>query len=883
MRTHTPIPALLAVLAACAAPARQDVPAAPAELERELVARITAPGTPSLEEIFLLPSAEGEAPRVESLSADGTSALVRWAPLARDERGRRARSDASDLWLVALDPAARSAGAPLSGVRLDLLLPPPTVAAADARRPAASWSERGARLALVRGGELFVLEPQSEGWSVRLLHADSPAAPLEEERARPTRLGSSARATWVDGDRALRLALGREVLRLELARAAEGLAGASWTSAAVHEHAAGAQWSDGDGSVFRADRPVAFLPPPLPEPAPQVEPESASEPPAAENADLELAAAGELGVPQEPRPPVQEPGPESAPERGAPAQVLHMAEGRAVALEGFDALAGRESERLSPDGRWVFAFARAEDPEPEPNLVPDFLSERVSTRDARRERADDVERGRAVWIWDAHAGARTQLEWDGWEGASISSLGWAPQPQAQDGTRPPARLALVRTSAERARRELWCFEQGTWRRLLEERDPHWLGGPAGPPRWSVDGSRLLVPAEWLAGSSTPGRCQLFELDPSGGALRQLTAFEGELDAFAEAPDGRIAATGSRADPARRVLLAIERDGASRELALPPGWLDAPRAAGGSVVVQRATLGQPAELWWAAADGSRSGALSATVPEEFAAAPRLLPQRLRVHGALGADVWSHVWLPRGVALDGADRPRACVVFVHGAGYLQNVSDSLGEYPVNFLFHERLARMGYVVLDVDYRGSKGYGALFRGEVQYHLGGHDLDDIARSVDELAARGLVDPARVGLYGGSYGGFLTLMALFTQPQRWACGAALRSVTDWRSYHPDYTVPRLGRPSTHPESYQRSSPIDHAARLERPLLLLHGMVDSNVFAQDTIRLMETLIDLGKPFEAMLYPSQGHAFEDGMHWLDEYGRIEAFLVGHLGPP
>jgi dipeptidyl aminopeptidase/acylaminoacyl peptidase len=189
----------------------------------------------------------------------------------------------------------------------------------------------------------------------------------------------------------------------------------------------------------------------------------------------------------------------------------------------------------------------------------------------------------------------------------------------------------------------------------------------------------------------------------------------------------------------------------------------------------------------------------------------------------------------------------------------------------------------VLDVDYRGSKGYGALFRGEVQYHLGGHDLDDLARSVDELVARGLVDPARVGLYGGSYGGFLTLMALFTQPERWACGAALRSVTDWRSYHPDYTVPRLGRPSTHPEAYQRSSPIDHAARLERPLLLLHGLVDSNVFAQDTIRLMETLIDLGKPFEAMLYPSQGHGFDDGRHWLDEYRRIEAFLVSHLGAP
>jgi dipeptidyl aminopeptidase/acylaminoacyl peptidase len=120
-------------------------------------------------------------------------------------------------------------------------------------------------------------------------------------------------------------------------------------------------------------------------------------------------------------------------------------------------------------------------------------------------------------------------------------------------------------------------------------------------------------------------------------------------------------------------------------------------------------------------------------------------------------------------------------------------------------------------------------------------------------------------------------MALFQEPERWVGGAALRSVTDWRTYHPGYTQPRLGRPSTHPDAYAASSPIDHAHKLRDPLLILHGMVDSNVFAQDSIRLMEKLIDLGLDFDAMLYPSQDHGFEDGMHWLDEYRRIERFLV------
>jgi len=189
----------------------------------------------------------------------------------------------------------------------------------------------------------------------------------------------------------------------------------------------------------------------------------------------------------------------------------------------------------------------------------------------------------------------------------------------------------------------------------------------------------------------------------------------------------------------------------------------------------------------------------------------------------------------------------------------------------------------VIDVDYRGSRGYGSDFRTDVPYHLGGKDLDDINLVVDELARRGVVDRARVGIYGGSYGGFLALMALFTAPERWACGAALRSVTDWRTYYPEYTQPRLGRPSTHAEAYVRSSPIDQVEGLEDPLLVLHGMRDANVFAQDSIRLIEALIDGGHDFEAMLYPSQGHAFADGPHWLDEYRRIERFLVRHLGPP
>jgi dipeptidyl aminopeptidase/acylaminoacyl peptidase len=325
---------------------------------------------------------------------------------------------------------------------------------------------------------------------------------------------------------------------------------------------------------------------------------------------------------------------------------------------------------------------------------------------------------------------------------------------------------------------------------------------------------------------------------------------------------------------------------ARPLEAPTGWnaLAEVSGDGARLVVSHQTLGAPAELWALDTGGEgRPLQLTRTRPASFEAIDWIRPLPFEAVHEEGTPVRAHVYLPRSSDLARPDRARPAVVFIHGAGYLQNVTDSMTQYEVNLLFHSRLAALGYVVIDVDYRGSEGYGNAFRTAVQYDLGRLELLDIDLVVDALAARGVVDGERVACYGGSYGGFLTLMALFTAPERWVAGAALRSVTDWRTYHPRYTQPRLGRPSTHAEAYARSSPIDLAEGLEDPLLILHGMVDTNVFAQDSIRLIERLIDLGKDFDAMLYPSQGHAFEDGMHWLDEYRRIERFLRRHLGAP
>src|SRR5205085_1430956 len=156
---------------------------------------------------------------------------------------------------------------------------------------------------------------------------------------------------------------------------------------------------------------------------------------------------------------------------------------------------------------------------------------------------------------------------------------------------------------------------------------------------------------------------------------------------------------------------------------------------------------------------------------------------------------------------------------------------------------------------------------------MGYPELEDLQDGVAWLAKNKNVDPARVGAYGGSYGGFLTFMALFRQPDLFAAGAALRPVTDWAHYNEEYTSNILNRPEVDPEAYEKSSPIEYAAGLQKPLLICHGMQDQNVFFQDTVRVVQRLIELKKDtFETAIFPVEDHGFVQPTSWLNEYGKI-----------
>jgi dipeptidyl aminopeptidase/acylaminoacyl peptidase len=259
---------------------------------------------------------------------------------------------------------------------------------------------------------------------------------------------------------------------------------------------------------------------------------------------------------------------------------------------------------------------------------------------------------------------------------------------------------------------------------------------------------------------------------------------------------------------------------------------------------------------------------------------IVPEIVHVPASDGARVPARIYRPSDV---GATANGAAVIFVHGAGYLHNVHNYWSSYAREYMFHHLLASRGYVVLDLDYRGSAGYGRDWRTAIYRHMGGRDLQDQVDGSRYLEREFGIGPDRVGIYGGSYGGFITLMALFTEPDRFGAGAALRSVTDWAHYNHPYTAQILNTPDADSVAYRRSSPIYFAEGLRDPLLMAHGMVDVNVHFQDIVRLTQRLIELGKEgWELAVYPVEDHAFVRPDSWTDEYLRIFKLFEESLHP-
>ncbi|MFC3550662.1 prolyl oligopeptidase family serine peptidase [Lysobacter cavernae] len=360
----------------------------------------------------------------------------------------------------------------------------------------------------------------------------------------------------------------------------------------------------------------------------------------------------------------------------------------------------------------------------------------------------------------------------------------------------------------------------------------------------------------------------------GGKSRALTSGKWEVSAPQLAPDGHsFYFTCNQKWPGDYEVCAVDRNGgAVREVTALDGVEDFTLSPDGSkLLVRHSDSYTPPQLAVLNANGDGLTQLTDTRKPEFKSREWIQPEYVQVPSKHGAGVvWGKFYGPKTVE---PGRKYPIVMFVHGAGYLQNVSTRYPNYFREQMFHNLLVQQGYVVLDLDYRASEGYGRDWRTAIYRQMGTPELQDYLDGLDWLVATKQGDKDRAGIYGGSYGGFMTFMALFKQPGTFKAGAALRPVADWSQYNHEYTSNILNTPALDPEAYKTSSPIEYADGLQDNLLIAHGMIDDNVFFKDSVVLTQKLIELRKgKWEIAPYPLERHGFTHPDSWYDEYRRI-----------
>jgi len=313
------------------------------------------------------------------------------------------------------------------------------------------------------------------------------------------------------------------------------------------------------------------------------------------------------------------------------------------------------------------------------------------------------------------------------------------------------------------------------------------------------------------------------------------------------------------------LIALTDLGGKNDYALSPDE--------SKLLIEHSTVTMPPELYvQELMPDSKAKRITHTVSEQFLAMPWSAPNIVAIPSSNQKEpIYSRVYLPKG--FDKTVEKNRAVMFTHGAGYLQNSHLGWSGYFREFMFHSMLVQQGYVVIDMDYRASAGYGRDWRTAIYRHMGKVEVEDMRDGVEWLTENANVDVERVGTYGGSYGGFLTLMSMFTDADLFASGSAIRLVSDWAYYNHGYTSNILNTPEDDAIAYERSSPIYFAEGLKKPLLINAPMVDDNVFFEDTVRLVQRLIELEKQdFETAIYPVEPHGFVQPSSWLNEYRRI-----------
>jgi dipeptidyl aminopeptidase/acylaminoacyl peptidase len=453
------------------------------------------------------------------------------------------------------------------------------------------------------------------------------------------------------------------------------------------------------------------------------------------------------------------------------------------------------------------------------------------------------------------------------------------------------RIVLQRMSADLRTREVVVADAQSGTESLLHRDvdsKFWsLTYLNAEPVPSPDG-------KWVAFiSDADGWDHLYVSSVADGRLTQLTRGPFEVSRFVWSNDSkRIAFDRNGEDgPGRRQVVvatfaSLPADATLEPLTRGAGTNTEPRWSpdGRHVVYAHTDARNSSDLYVVATTtASNPRRLTDSMPSAVDRDRLADPQLVKYPGPGGVSVPAYLFVPSG--LDRSKKAPA-IIWVHGDGINQNYDGwhIHRDYGVYYSFHQYLVQQGYVVLSVDYRGSIGYGREWRQGHYRDLGGKDYEDIAAGADYLKTLGYVDPARVGIWGLSYGGFMALQALTVTPELFRCAVDVAGVEDWNDWYRDPGGPwirgRMGTPEENRDLYRRLSPVYHLEKVVRPLLVLHGTSDVNVPFLESVRLVDEMTKLNKPIEFVMYPGEFHYFHRAHVLRNAWTTVERFFDRYL---
>jgi len=517
---------------------------------------------------------------------------------------------------------------------------------------------------------------------------------------------------------------------------------------------------------------------------------------------------------------------------------------------------------ISPDGKWIACFVVDRSMWKKVN-VPDYYPKEVKVRKVRRQNVGEplpisrlgfIPASGGLMKWVDFGDNRYYLrDWEWLPDSSALVFNW------NDKSWQKWKVYLIDPKKGK-KKVVYQEEQKPWFWTIETE-------PNG------DGKTLFFTSE------KSGFRHLYALSLTTGEVKQLTKGTFDVLSFTVCPKGdRIIYTSSEVHPLERHLFSLSlTDMRKKRLSRVPGtYREFPSPDGRLIAFDYSSVTSPNDLYLLGKREKMKPLTHSPLPA-FDEMEKVKPHYFTFKNEEdGRTIYGYILFPKN--FDKRKKYPAVLSCVYA-----NIGKN-GWVRYNPLDFYMTTEMGYIIVRVDFRGSVGYGKDFHYGYYKRLGIVDAKEAVSCANYLRSLPYIDGDRLGIWGGSYGGFLTLMVMCDHPGVFNTGVAWKPVTDWHNYWDSYTSQRLGRPKEddNEKVYRKTSPRFHAKGFKGNLLLVHGMQDINVFFQDTVWMIQEFIDNGKYFDLMIYPRDNHMMT--LHdpdLPDLMKRIARYFEDHLG--